>query len=691
MPASVIDTPTVIDISPSGSTAIATGYSIPAGTDRVTCILLHQEIGGSQTNVPVSGSFGGVSLTSAVSESQTAGTFRSPCHILFLKETDIASVSGSTLALIYPSGSPADATVTIFTLDGVEQGATTVNDTGSSNTTSPGNPPTFAIDAVLDGIVVAMSSSGNTGVTPTWTYPGTALTTDDDASSTSMIATEVPTATATETVSVALASSNRATLAAVSFNPAPGGSAPQTIQFAVAGETNTANAMTPIVSDVTVPVGVATENSSAQPIGIDSPVSVAFAAAASTVAALAVTAVPAGASVPFALATSNESANLVNPGLGPQTVVMGLASETDSAFGVSPAIGGVSIGFGVAASNENAFAVGATPGALTVPFVVAVENDSAFNIDVSTVGSVAFGIASSTNTAFAVTPVPGSVTQQVNTAFTDETAVEVSVALGGISVALGGVSENNSANAIGVLLGNTVIPLVVAVGSEAALPFDVGSGALIPFGLAVEIGAGQAIQPVPGGIVQTFGQAFETGQGLVVNVGLPGSAAPFDTASETNTAFPFTAITTQVVGFAGASETDSALPVAILPGPVTVPFSEAQETDSAFAMGQGQGGAVAPFLGAVETNVAASMTPVLGVALVNCGSAFEDDSALSVLGVYNQFIGFDVANESNVANVVTGLVGALLIDGVVIEMPPEPSEIAMAAEPSIVELREETK
>jgi predicted CxxxxCH...CXXCH cytochrome family protein len=230
--------------SASALTAISGSFTVGAGTNRLLVVVAQFEAA-ANTDIATftTGTWGGQSLTSLTLNG--SGTIRNRIWIGYMKETQIAAASGTTLNLnIATSANPSAYVVKAAWFSGVDQ-TTSINhfvNGGSDTGASPHNFGATALNVVSGGLAYYFETT-NAGVTYTppagWTenYDGN----DASANFALTCADAVISSTTTTNPNVTQSAATRYAISAISLNPV------------AAGGTQTLDTFTDNSTNITVP------------------------------------------------------------------------------------------------------------------------------------------------------------------------------------------------------------------------------------------------------------------------------------------------------------------------------------------------------------------------------------------------------------------------------------------------------
>lgn len=177
----------------------------------------------------------------------------------------------------------------------------------------------------------------------------------------------------------------------------------------------------------TIPLATAEESDTALSIAVSATVSAFVVLAGETDTAQAITSLLGPVTTSVGSASETDTAGSITVVLDTVTLPVGIAGEVDTAQGIT-AFATTTVSIGTAGETDTAQTI-TMSGALNVPIDVAEEDDSARTIAVVTAGQlIAVGVAVELDTADDITPVVGAVNVAINRAPEIDTAQEFTLA-----------------------------------------------------------------------------------------------------------------------------------------------------------------------------------------------------------------------------------------------------------------------
>jgi len=360
-----------------------------------------------QTNPPVA--------IDRASETDTAQsiTVVSPVTVAIgrASETDVARDISPVAADVFDIGQASETdtaqSITPVAVASVAIGRASETDTANSITPQASSivavgvateTDTAQAITVTSTVAIAVGRASETDTAQTITVASLATIPVGLASETDTAQSVTPVATAAVTVGLATETDT-----AQALTPVLGA---VTIPVGRAEEHDSADNISPSTMG-SITVDVAQEFDTALPITMNASVSVSVGLAGETDTAQGITPLSGAVTASVGLAQENDTAQSITAVAETLVLPVGQAGELDTAQSITPSLVNV---LGIGLATETDIALGVTPSAVTtVPIDMAEEIDSARTITVVTAGQlIAIGVAEELDTADEIIPVPGA-------------------------------------------------------------------------------------------------------------------------------------------------------------------------------------------------------------------------------------------------------------------------------------------
>lgn len=340
-------------------------------------------------------------------------------------ETDTAQDIAVLAADVYDIGQAneidAAQAITPVAVAAVAIGLATETDTANSLTVQATSTITVGLATETDtaqAITVATSVTVAVGLASE-TDTAQAITAQAVNNIAVGVATETDTAQSITPASVTVVAVGIAneTDTAQALTPVFGG---VTIPVGLAEELDSADNISPSTMG-TIAISTANETDTALSIAVSASVSASVGLAQETDTAQALTPLMGPIAVSVGLAQETDTAQSITVVLATVTIPVGLAQESDTAQAITVSAT-AAVTLGLAQENDTAQAI-TVSGTIVVPIDVAEENDSARTITVITAGQlIAVGVAEELDTADDITPLAGGVVVSIGAAPEIDTA-----------------------------------------------------------------------------------------------------------------------------------------------------------------------------------------------------------------------------------------------------------------------------